>query len=164
MSEQPQNSHSEEDLSLAQAAERYQVSIRTLGQRVRLGEIAAHKNRGPWGQEWRIKPKAMEAFGYHPPTADTSAEPSQIADPSRLMATVDALTRAVAAERNRADQANKRLAEALDELTALGAERARERRDVIDLDAVHSPREKGDQPARRLLDLTQEPAARPEPE
>ncbi len=55
-----------EGLSLKDAAEIYDLSLRTLSNRVRNGEVQAVKRRGPWGHEWRVTPEALEAFGYKP--------------------------------------------------------------------------------------------------
>lgn len=112
---------------MAEAAERYQVSIRTLGQRVRLGEIEAHKVRGPWGSEWRIAASALEAFGYRLPAGKQSKpaadehKSGDAPETGRLRTKVAALTRAVAVERNRAEAADRRLQEALAEIASLRA-------------------------------------------
>ncbi len=110
-----QGSPETEDLSLQEAASRYQVSLRTLGNRVRVGEIEAYKVRGAWGDEWRVTPAALEGFGYQRrhATAEDASDP--VADPRllQLQRELQAARRAVAAERNRAEAADRRLGEAL---------------------------------------------------
>ncbi len=105
------------DLSLQEAAETYDLSLRTLGNRVRCGEIEAYKTRGPWGQEWRVSRKALESFGYRPrQTTETSS-----ADTAGLERELEAARRAAVAERNRADQADRKLGEAMREIGRLRA-------------------------------------------
>lgn len=107
-------------LSLQEAAARYEVSLRTLGNRVRVGEIYAYKVRGPWGDEWRVTPAALEAFGYQPRTrsvADAAADPQVL----QLQRELDGARRAAAVERNRAEEADRRLGEALMECGRLRA-------------------------------------------
>ncbi len=143
------------DLSLHEAAQQYDLSIRTLANRVRNGEIEAHKTRGPWGDQWRVTPRALEAFGYQrrePLSApiEATADP-RLADLESELATA---RRVAAAERNRADEADRELGEAMREIGRLRAALARLQpsvgsaghRVVIDLDAQQSPAHKGDLP------------------
>ncbi len=119
------------DLSLQEAAELYDLALRTLGNRVRVGEIEAYKTRGPWGAEWRVRAQALEAFGYQRRPALATPTPGCISserfeDLERQLATA---RRAIAAERNRAEEADRRLGKALLETgrlrAALAAEAAR---------------------------------------
>lgn len=66
MDGEPHSPSCDDHLSLQDAAKLYEVPYRTLGNRVRYGEIDAHKARGRWGYEWRVSPQALEAFGYQP--------------------------------------------------------------------------------------------------
>ncbi len=106
------------DLSLQEAAQLYDVSLRTLGNRVRWGEIDAYKARGPWGQEWRVTRKALESFGYRRREAPEPTSDPRTAELERELA---AARRAAAAERNRADEADRRLGAALLEVGRLRA-------------------------------------------
>ncbi len=124
-------------LSLQEAAARYEVSLRTLGNRVRVGEIDAYKVRGAWGDEWRVSASALEAFGYQ---RRAKSATGAAADPQvlQLQRELDGARRAAAAERNRADEADRRLGEALMECGRLRAllqqEPQRNRgQDMIDL-------------------------------
>jgi excisionase family DNA binding protein len=51
-----------EAISLAEAANRYGQSLRTLTRRVQQTEIPGHKVRGLRGLEWRIYPEDLEHF------------------------------------------------------------------------------------------------------
>lgn len=94
------------DLSLQEAADLYEVALATLARKVRLGQVSAYKIRGPWGREWRVSRHAMEAAGYRrrPPAAE-STDPRVAA----LEQQVAHLRRVVAAERYRADRADREL-------------------------------------------------------
>ena len=98
------------DLSLKEAARLYDVSQQTLRNRVRFGRLPAYKTRGPWGHEWRINGRSLEAAGIarRPPTKDD--ENPRVA---ALEAEVARLWRLVAAERNRADEADRELGYAM---------------------------------------------------
>ncbi len=116
------NQHAPTDLSLAEAAEAYDLSIRTLGNRVRNGEIDAHKVRGPWGEHWRVTPAALETFGYHRRVAAIRPEAGTLASSvAELQRDLDAARRAAAAERNRANEADRKLGEAMREIGRLRA-------------------------------------------
>ena len=97
------------DLSLQEAAALYDVSLATLRKRVRWGEILAYKARGPWGNEWRVTRRALEAFGYEPrpqtPVEDLSPD-QRVTSLERELATI---RRVVALEKRRADQADQEL-------------------------------------------------------
>ncbi len=122
----PDPARASRDLSLQEAAELYDVSIRTLGYRVRVGEIEAYKTRGPWGDQWRVSPAALEAFGYRvrtPIPANGEVPSKRIQELERELA---AARRAAAAERNRAEDADRRLGAALLESGRLQAALAAE--------------------------------------
>ncbi len=106
------------DLSLQEAAQLYDVLLRTLGNRVRWGEIDAYKTRGPRGREWRVTHKALESFGYRRREA---AEPTSDPRTAELERDLAAARRAAAAERNRADEVDRRLGAALLEAGRLRA-------------------------------------------
>ncbi len=110
---------SQEYLSIREAAERCGVPVRTMAKRAYLGEIeGAHKVRGPRGEEWRVPVAGLEAFGYQLP-AERSVNSSEDAE-------VAALKRTAAAERNRAEEADRRLGHALLEGGRLRAQLAQE--------------------------------------
>src|SRR3954447_13944561 len=103
----PSSHAPEEDLSVREAAERYGVPVRTMAQRLRLGEIqGAYKIRGPRGQEWRVPAAALEAFGY---TGAAGGVAPGVPEDREIAA----LKKAVAAERRRAEDAYRRLEHAL---------------------------------------------------
>ena len=114
------------DLSLREAAELYDVSLRTLARKARWGEIEAYKVRGPWGHEWRVSPAALEAAGMRTRTARpvTSSGCPQVAGLERE---VESLRRTVAAERWRAEQADRELGHAMLESGRLRGALARAR-------------------------------------
>jgi excisionase family DNA binding protein len=129
------------DLSLSEAAELYELSVRTLGQRIRNGEIPAYKSEGPNRGEWRIRQRDLQAFGYERrtpgPPASTHAPAGAKAerDPQlvALEKTVRELERRLAgAERSagaairRAEESDRRLGEALMEVGRLRAALAAE--------------------------------------
>lgn len=100
----------EGELSLREAARRYDVAPQTLRNRVRRGEIPAYKARGMWGLEWRVSGPWLEASGLHlRPVAPEGDDPRV----ARLQADLDALRRKLAAERDRADEADRRLGYAM---------------------------------------------------
>jgi excisionase family DNA binding protein len=129
-----------DDLSLQEAAELYEVPYKTLGLRVRYGEIEAYKARGPWGREWRVSREALEAFGYRPREVREPGAADQPDDlrAQRLEKELAAAKRAAAAERNRASAADQRLGEALLECGRLRAA----------LRAVGASPERGQSPSR----------------
>ena len=95
------------DLTLSEAAQLYDVSLRTLRQLVALGEVQAHKVSGVRGKEWRVSPSILEAAGYGPRVVDLT----QAEDPSK--SEVRRLTQALAAERARNSELDGRLGYAL---------------------------------------------------
>ena len=100
------------DISLQEAARLYDVSLTTLRKRVRWGEIFAYKTRGAWGHEWRVSGPALEAYGYRRRTEDAVETPLEhrVASLEREIAT---LRRLVTLHRERADQADRELGEAM---------------------------------------------------
>lgn len=106
------------DLSLQEAARLYGVSAATLGRKARWGVVTAYKARGPWGWEWRVSRRSLEASGYRPRPAD-GAGPAGEADPPRdpqvteLQRQIATLRRVVARERLRADRADRELGQAM---------------------------------------------------
>src|SRR4051794_8179236 len=100
--------HLDRDLSLQEATRLYDVSLRTLRHRVRCGEIPAYKTRGPWGQEWRVNGRTLEAaeFPRRPVVLGTDDDDPRVAALEQELAT---LRRVVVAERQRADRADSEL-------------------------------------------------------
>lgn len=98
-----------DDLCLREVAQMYAVSVATLRRQVRTGDIPAHKVRGPWGHEWRVSRRAVDAAGLavrSVPPVDAAVEDPDVASLRREVA---ALRRTAASERNRADQADREL-------------------------------------------------------
>jgi hypothetical protein len=104
--------HLDRDLSLQEATQLYEVSLRTLRNRVRCGEIPAYKTRGPWGQEWRVNGRTLEAAEYarRPVVLGTDDGDPRVAALEEELAT---LRRVVVAERQRADRADGELGYAM---------------------------------------------------
>jgi hypothetical protein len=109
-------------LSLPEAAHRYGLSLRTLAQRVRTGEIPAYKVRGLRGREWRVLPGELERCGYtsraKPPDNAASAELGALQQHVRM------LEGQLAAERRRSATLDQRLGAALLECGRLRAQAA----------------------------------------
>ena len=104
--------HLDRDLSLQEATRLYDVSLRALRNRVRCGEIPAYKTRGPWGQEWRVNGRTLEASGLRRRPVElgmTDSDPRVAA----LEAELATLRRVVVAERERGDQADRELGYAM---------------------------------------------------
>jgi excisionase family DNA binding protein len=97
------------DLTLHDAAALYAVSARTLAQHIRCGQLPAYKTAGATGRQWRITRDALDAAGYPPrvpPTATDAPEHPLVAE---LRRELSAARRSVAAERRRAEDADRRL-------------------------------------------------------
>ncbi len=98
------------DLSLHQAAAIYAVSARTLSQHIRCGQLAAYKTGGATGREWRVTREALSAYPYRQRPAVDVAEDPLVA---RLRRELNTARRSAAAERRRAEDADRRLGHAL---------------------------------------------------
>ena len=100
------------DLSLRDAAELYEVSVRTLAQRLRACEVAGYKTRGAAGREWRVPQQALEVAGYRrrPDSAHAGTGTDAL---DRLRQDLAVARRLAAAERRRADDLDRRLGHAL---------------------------------------------------
>ncbi len=117
------------DLSLREAARLYDLSLTTLGRRLRNGEIEAYRSEGPQRGEWRVSAKALEAFGYRRRAASEPVPTEEASDArriNRLEREVLAARRAAAAERRRSDQLSREHDEALTEIARLRAALAAE--------------------------------------
>ena len=115
----------EESLSIAQATDRYQVSARTLRQRIARGDVdGAHKVRGPHGREWRLPVGSLEALGYERRDWQT-APPGEQTD--RLRRMVRALGDELAFARQRVATLDRELGFAQMQLAKLRGELAAER-------------------------------------
>ena len=113
------------DLSLQEAARLYGVPVATLSKRVRWGQIDAYKVRGPWGHQWRVSREALEAFGYRQvPPSDEEPQDPRVAELEREVAS---LRRVLAAERVRADRADRELGQLMLESGRLRSALARAR-------------------------------------
>ncbi len=101
------------DLTLHDAAALYAVSARTLAQRIRCGQLPAYKTAGPTGRQWRVAQAALDAASYphrQPATATGAPEPPLVAVFRRELS---AARKSVAAERRRAEDADRRLGHAM---------------------------------------------------
>ena len=109
------------DLTLHDAAALYAVSARTLAQHIRCGQLSAYKTAGATGRQWRVTREALDAAGYPvrvPPTAVDAPEHPLVAE---LRRELSAARRSVAAERRRAEDADRRLGHAMLECGRLRA-------------------------------------------
>ncbi len=98
-----------DELSLAEAAALFDVSLVALRRRVTLGEIAAYKVSGVRGREWRIiSASALKQAGYAPRTSELTE--GEVEDPQP---DVRRLTEALLAERTRSTRLDSELGYAL---------------------------------------------------
>ena len=107
--------YAEADLTLHDAAALYAVSPRTLAQHIRCGQLPAYKTAGATGRQWRVTREALDAAGYPvrmPPEDPLVAE---------LRRELSAARRSAAAERRRAEDADRRLGHAMMECGRLRA-------------------------------------------
>lgn len=139
------------DLTLAEAAEQYAVSARTLALHIRCGQLPAYKTGGATGRQWRVTRDALDGAGYPPRTAPTVTGPEHplVVQLRRELA---AAHRAATAERRRAEDADRRLGHVMLECGRLRAALAaatggKDRPAQVDLNADE---------ARRLLDAVEQ--------
>jgi hypothetical protein len=118
------------DLSLQEAAALYDVSLATLRKRVRSGQILAYKARGPWGHEWRVTRRALEAFGYQPRPSVPADELSTDERVVSLERELAAIRRVVSLEKQRADQADRELGHLMLEMGRLRTALSRAQREA----------------------------------
>ena len=97
------------DLSLHEAAAVYAVSARTLAQHIRCGQLPAYKTAGATGREWRVTREALAVAYELRQLAEAPEHPLVL----QLRRELDAARRAAAAERRRAEDADRRLGHAL---------------------------------------------------
>jgi len=116
----------DQDLTLVEAAELYEVSLRTLRQRIAVGSITARKVRGVRGPEWRVTGSALKDAGYAPRTIDLTGVETASSEVRRL-------TDALATERARNSDLDQRLGYAL---LTVGRLRGRLREADIDPDEL----------------------------
>lgn len=109
------------ELSLAEAAHRYGLSLRMLSQRVRFGEIPAFKVRGVRGREWRVRPRELEQLGLVAVPGRQAADEPADREMALLRRHVQTLESKLAAERHRAALLDQRLGHALLECGRLRA-------------------------------------------
>ncbi len=94
------------DLSLQDAARLYDVTLGALRRRVTLGEVAAYKDQGVRGGEWRVTASALTQAGYKlRATQGTKDKGAQVE--------VRRLTEALVAERARSTRLDGELGYAL---------------------------------------------------
>lgn len=116
----------DQDLTLVEAAGLYEVSLRTLRQRVTVGSITARKVTGVRGPEWRVTGSALKDAGYTPRIIDLTGTETSSSEVRRL-------TDALAAERARSSDLDQRLGYAL---LTVGRLRGRLREAGIDPDGL----------------------------
>jgi hypothetical protein len=105
----------DEELSVQQAADRFELSAASLAQRLRLGEIGARKVRGPHGGEWRVTASALEALGYRRRSSPLSAA----LDREQLLRNLERLRKALETELHRCASQQAGLERIQTELRAL---------------------------------------------
>ncbi len=101
------------DLTLWDAAELYDVTVKTLAQHLRCGQLVGFKSRGAAGCEWRVTRDALDDAGYRLRAGSTSVGGTVGDELAALRQELAAVRRAVAAERRRADDLDRRLGHAL---------------------------------------------------
>ena len=94
------------DLTVAEAARLFDVSLKNLRRRISLGEIPGYQQRGVRGPVWMVSVEAMERAGYARRVVDLTAGESAEAQ-------VVWLRRELEAERARSAELNRRLGYAL---------------------------------------------------
>jgi hypothetical protein len=101
-----------EELTLTEAAARYDISLPHLRRKISYGEVEARKVRVVGGRpEWRVTPAAMEAAGHHVRRViDLDAKPPA---PDPLRREVEKLRQELARERAQSADLNSRLGYAL---------------------------------------------------
>ncbi len=109
------------DLSLQEAARLYAVSVRTLTNRVRWGQMDAYKARGARGLEWRVSRQALETSGYQPRVEQDRDDQERDSRMLSLERELAEARRVAAAERRRADEADRLLGHAMMECGRLRA-------------------------------------------
>jgi hypothetical protein len=97
-----------DELSLADAAALFDVSVVALRRRVTLGEIAAYKVGGVRGREWRISASALKQAGYALRISEPHEGEAEVAQLE-----VRRLTEALLAERARSKRLDSELGYAL---------------------------------------------------
>lgn len=104
------------DMSLQEAARLYDLSLPTLGRRIRNGEIEAYKSEGGNRGEWRVTTKALEAFGYKRRSGPAPTKPEDTHETRKLkqlQRELAAARREAEMQRRRAEQKDRELGEAL---------------------------------------------------
>jgi hypothetical protein len=127
------------DLTLRDAAALYDVTVKTLAQHLRCGQLVGYKSRCVTGREWRVTREALDDAGYRPRAQAADAGRSEGDELVRLRQELAAAKRAAAAERRRADDLDRRLGHALLECGhlrgALAAVTGEREHAELDLDA-----------------------------
>ena len=100
-------------LTLREAAELYDVTVKTLGQHLRCGQLVGYKSRGAAGREWRVTRDALDEAGYRPRVEAGEVSVPEADELARLRQELAAARRAATAERRRADDLDRRLCHAL---------------------------------------------------
>ncbi len=106
----------DEELTVKQAADQFELSASSLVQRLRLGEIEARKVRGPHGDEWRVTGSVLEALGYRRRNSPPGAA---VLDAERFRRHLQRLRKALKVERQRCASQQAGLERIQTELLAL---------------------------------------------
>jgi hypothetical protein len=106
----------DEELTVKQAADQFELSASSLVQRLRLGEIEARKVRGPHGDEWRVTGSVLEALGYRRRNSPPGAA---VLDAEQFRRHLQRLRKALKAERQRCASQQAGLERIQTELLAL---------------------------------------------
>jgi predicted DNA-binding transcriptional regulator YafY len=109
------------DLTLREAAELYDVTVKTLVQHLRCGQLVGYKSRGAAGREWRVTRDALDDAGYRLRAQAAGAALSEGNELAQLRQQLDTAKRTASAERRRADDLDRRLGHALLECARLRA-------------------------------------------
>ncbi len=101
------------DLTLREAAELYDVTVKTLALHLRCEQLVGYKSRGATGREWRVTRDAQDNAGYRRRPASADRENDDDVELVRLRLELAAAQRAAGAQRRRADDLDRRLGHAL---------------------------------------------------
>jgi hypothetical protein len=101
------------DLTLRDAAELYDVTVKTLAQHLRCGQLVGFKSRGAAGREWRVTREALDDAGYRPRPQTACVGAWGGDELAALRQELAATKRAASTERRRADDLDRRLGHAL---------------------------------------------------
>lgn len=118
-----QDLEADEELSIRQAVQYYQLSRGSLEQRLRIGEIKARKVRGSRSMEWRVRVGELQACGYvqreSPLEPGSSSPQDRVRDLSHTLSTLRSLEAALGAELRRCAKQQHKLEVMHQQVTSL---------------------------------------------